>query len=662
VTELEGEPSLGGTVSYEFDDFVFDPETYCLEKEGEPVSVEPKVLELLSYLIRNRDRVISKEELLTEVWQGRYVSESALNRCIYEVRRALGKAGKRYVVTVHGRGYRFTGEQGAESSEWPALPDSARGPSRQYRPAVLIVALAAVLIGAAIASRPFSTEPEAASGVREGAIASGGAARNLPVRLALLPTAIDANDRELRLVGLMMTDLLLTKLRTVDGLIVRPPDYTESVLEESQSLGELAARAGVSHVIASSMSESTDSESVRLVLELHSFPDAGRAVTTPLGAFQVPVELAPENGLAGFIRIRDAIAAELIERLAPALALPNADPLVPESAEAFRLYLIARDRLEASFCEAGGAIELLNRALEIDPDFTLGWQLLAVVQYNQVWACGAERVNYERARESAARALEIDPRMPGPMLIEVLILVETSRVEEAYDRVLALRRLHPDYPEGLASQAYVLRYAGYLEEAERSLRSALEIDPLQLAVDPAGNVPNSLLYQGKVDEYLALLPANDSAYHRYYRGFAEMLRDDEDRAREILDPAFRSNPSDLFARFSHALLAILEGDKASARAIVRAVSRQRRALQASDGEVTYKQAQLLALAGDTDGALADLALAIDQGFFCSPYIGSDPALQSLRNRPEFERAVATAEQRHLAFGRRFGLAAADAGR
>jgi hypothetical protein len=205
------------------------------------------------------------------------------------------------------------------------------------------------------------------------------------------------------------------------------------------------------------------------------------------------------------------------------------------------------------------------------------------------------------------------------------------------------------------SEEYVLRYAGYLEHAETSLRTALALDPLALVIDTSGNVPNSLLYLGKVEQFLALVPATGTPYHRYYQGFAEMLLGRPERAREVLRPVFRDNPADLFARFSHALLAILEGDQAAARAIVQQIASQRQVLGAVDGEITYKQAQLLALAGDHQAALAELALAVEQGFFSAPYLASDPVLAALRGEPRFRRLLATARERHLAFGRRFAL-------
>jgi len=93
---------------FQFGDFKLDAERYELCLGEEPVALEPRVLELLVHLVRHRERVVSKEELLEEVWEGRFVTESVLTRAVAEIRRVLGAPD--WIKTVYGRGYRFAGE------------------------------------------------------------------------------------------------------------------------------------------------------------------------------------------------------------------------------------------------------------------------------------------------------------------------------------------------------------------------------------------------------------------------------------------------------------------------------------------------------------------------------------------------------------------------
>ena len=94
---------------YRFGDIELDRTLFELRRRGVPVPVEPQVFDVLTYLIVHRERVVTKEELLDNVWGDRFVSESALTTRIKTARRAVGDDGQtQHVVrTVHGRGYRF---------------------------------------------------------------------------------------------------------------------------------------------------------------------------------------------------------------------------------------------------------------------------------------------------------------------------------------------------------------------------------------------------------------------------------------------------------------------------------------------------------------------------------------------------------------------------
>ena len=77
-----------------FDDYVLDPDRRELRRKGTLVPAEPQVFDLLVFLIRNRDRVVSKDDLIAGVWDGRIVSESTLASRINAARRAIGDSGE----------------------------------------------------------------------------------------------------------------------------------------------------------------------------------------------------------------------------------------------------------------------------------------------------------------------------------------------------------------------------------------------------------------------------------------------------------------------------------------------------------------------------------------------------------------------------------------
>jgi TolB-like protein/cytochrome c-type biogenesis protein CcmH/NrfG len=99
-------------VAYQFEDFVLDPERRELRRSGALVSLEPQVFDLLLYLVRNRERVVTRDNLLDAIWNGRVVSESTLTSRINAARRAVNDTGEqqRLIRTIARKGVRFVGE------------------------------------------------------------------------------------------------------------------------------------------------------------------------------------------------------------------------------------------------------------------------------------------------------------------------------------------------------------------------------------------------------------------------------------------------------------------------------------------------------------------------------------------------------------------------
>jgi TolB-like protein len=94
-----------------FEDFVLDPDRRELRRAGDLIAVEPQVFDLINYLVCRRERVVTKDELLDEIWGGRAVSESTLTSRINAARRALGDSGdeQRLIRTIARKGFRFIG-------------------------------------------------------------------------------------------------------------------------------------------------------------------------------------------------------------------------------------------------------------------------------------------------------------------------------------------------------------------------------------------------------------------------------------------------------------------------------------------------------------------------------------------------------------------------
>jgi DNA-binding winged helix-turn-helix (wHTH) protein len=101
-----------------------------LRRGGDLVAIEPRVLDVLIYLLINRERVITKDELLDKFWPGQVVSETALTRCIVAARKAVGDDGAKQAIieTQRGRGYRFIAPVATIAA--PVLSAESRVPSQ----------------------------------------------------------------------------------------------------------------------------------------------------------------------------------------------------------------------------------------------------------------------------------------------------------------------------------------------------------------------------------------------------------------------------------------------------------------------------------------------------------------------------------------------------
>jgi len=170
---------------YRFDDVILDLEAFRLTRSGQPVHLEPKVLELLGYLVSNRGRLVEKPELQAAIWSDTVVSDSALTRAVAQLRKALEDDAReaRYVETVPTRGYRFKPEvsvtEGRNGSSGPGADEESSGgpggdvpagrllPPRRFSPGVLVAVTGVGLVAAIALIARLVSAPAAPPAPRE---------------------------------------------------------------------------------------------------------------------------------------------------------------------------------------------------------------------------------------------------------------------------------------------------------------------------------------------------------------------------------------------------------------------------------------------------------------------------------------------------------------
>ena len=118
--------------------FELDGERFELRRDGAAVAVEPQVLSVLMHLIVHRDRLVTRDELVDSVWNGRIVSDAAISSRIKSARHALGDSGERQTMirTVHGKGFRFVHDV---ETALPAAAEAAPAPAAPARPSIAVL-------------------------------------------------------------------------------------------------------------------------------------------------------------------------------------------------------------------------------------------------------------------------------------------------------------------------------------------------------------------------------------------------------------------------------------------------------------------------------------------------------------------------------------------
>jgi TolB-like protein len=127
-----------GCLRYLFEEYAFDTNRRELHRGADVVSVAPQVFDLLDYLIRNRERVVSKDDLINAIWNGRIVTDAALTTRLNAARTAIGDSGEeqRLIKTLPRKGFRFVGT--VREAQGPAAAAVADSPAEPAKPALTL--------------------------------------------------------------------------------------------------------------------------------------------------------------------------------------------------------------------------------------------------------------------------------------------------------------------------------------------------------------------------------------------------------------------------------------------------------------------------------------------------------------------------------------------
>jgi len=592
-------------------------ESTGLRRDDQLIMLEPRALQVLCYLVRHRERVVSRDELLEALWGDTVVEEAALSQTIFKLRKHLGDPARkpRYIMTYHRRGYQFIGSLDSESTALTRR-SPARPPSRTW-----LVGLVLALVALTAIVWSLNNEPEA-----------------LPT-LGFMPVVIESEEPGAELIGQSFDDLLFKRLSQQSGLITRTRTLGSLQLEPvPDSVPEYADQQRVDWVLRGRVSPAMTAQRVWLDMELIRIGEQSNQ-NFPLDRFELPLP-GQTRDLEQLLRARDHIAGDIGDYIGIALLGRTRTDNDPSSLESMRLLLLGLEELGRLRCGGQLAVNYLRQAVDIDPQLTDAWIALGYAYFNEVWACGGSVDYLHRAYAMAEKALALEPANVQARPLEIQLLASLGRPREGLLSILETLRAQPDSAILHSYASLLYNYAGLLDRSEWHLDRARTLDPFVLGTD-VSDPPMLPLYRARWQDFLDTMVAVDSPYHRFYKGYALWQLGDLDQARQVLgkfnDQDWQAVP---FVAFGQALLDVIEGRPSDAARKIAATHDRRYANGIRDGEMTFKEAWLMSLAGDEERAMDYLELTIEQGFTCSECMANSPFVGLMTESERFNNLLA----------------------
>lgn len=449
-------------------DWTVDPSANRLNRGGETVKLEPKVIDLLVFLAEHPGKVVTRDELHAAVWAGTVVGYDTLTGAIQKLRRAFREDSKqpRVIETIPKKGYRLVAPVTllAEPSEELSVEgvSAAPAPSRNWlsrkAPAASVV-IALILAGALFWISPWQANDKRI------------ALETSPRSVAVLPFDYLSDDSAQEYLADGITDDLITGLAKNPDLLVIARDSTFVYKDQPQDVRQVAEALNARFIVDGSVRRIADS--VRINAQLID-ASSGSHLWAERYAGQTKDILALQD------KITRKIVAVLSVKVGTGqrqdLGLPHTD-----NPQAYDSFLLGRQSfyLYLNKDENQKARAFFQRAIEHDPQFAMAYAMLA-------WTHSFDAMNgwskvressLQRAQEFATKAITLQEAIPVAYFVRGLVHRERGEYVKALVEAEKAIDLDPNYANAHVLLATILYYAGRPQEGLKRIKKAIRINP-----------------------------------------------------------------------------------------------------------------------------------------------------------------------------------------
>jgi TolB-like protein len=417
-------------VQFLFSDHVLDAGRRELRRGAEPIAVEPQVFDLLVYLVENRDRVVSKDDLIATVWGGRIVSDSTLTSRINAARKAVGDSGEeqKLIRTIARKGFRFVAPV-----HIPADDGGVASSEQNLEPA-----------------RPALPLPDRPA-------------------IAVLPFTNMTGDPAQEYFSDGISEDIITALSKLRWFFVIARNSSFIYKGKAVHLKQVAEELGVGYVVEGSVRKGGDR--VRITAQLNDV-----ATGSHIWAERY------DRSLADVFAVQDEITEAIVAAIEPQLyAAENfrAKRKPPESLDAWDLVMRALSHYwRVTRQDNVVAQALLEKATAIDPSYGQALGLLAATQTFSAHMGWADMATATPIAERAAQAAILaDSEDPWAHHALGCVHLFRRRFDDSLAEFELALQLNPNFSLAQGYYGLTLSYCGRWQDADLAARRALRLSP-----------------------------------------------------------------------------------------------------------------------------------------------------------------------------------------